>query len=332
MPSLHDVARIAGVSKSTVSRVINNEGSVNSGTRAKVLAAIQQTGFVLNQVAKDLKSQRTNLVGVIVPRITSHAVAAGVEGLSAVVEAAGMHVLLANSRLVHNKESEFIELFNQKRVAGIIIFATHVNESLLAEIRQSRAPVVVVGQDFSRFGIPSVVHDDFGVGIAAAQHLYDAGCRQFGFIGVRADDIAVDQLRYAGFATQTRQLIGSEPLFHSHGDFSVLSGRQQMAEQLRIHPECDGLFCATDDLAIGASQVLRENGIVAGHQVKLVSVGNDDKAALVTPSLTSFAYAFEGAGREAASLLLDLCHERKKAITKLMLGFSLMSRESCPAP
>lgn len=85
MASLHDVARLAGVSKSTVSRVINDEYGVKESTKIKVLKAVEQCGYMVNQVAKDLKSQKTNLIGVIVPRVSSHATAQGVDGLTAIL-------------------------------------------------------------------------------------------------------------------------------------------------------------------------------------------------------------------------------------------------------
>lgn len=96
MASLHDVARLAGVSKSTVSRVINDEYGVKEATKQKVRQAVAECGYVPNQVAKDLKSQKTNLVGVIVPRVSSHATSQGVDGLTEVLEKRGnMFYLLA---------------------------------------------------------------------------------------------------------------------------------------------------------------------------------------------------------------------------------------------
>ena len=329
MPSLYDVAKQAGVSKSTVSRVINNEAGVKQATRDKVFDAVRQTGYVVNQVAKDLRSKTTNLIGVIVPRIASNAVAEGIEGLTKVFDAEGKQVLLANCRLKREKELEFIELFNQKRVAGIIIFATHINEVLISAIESSKVPVVVVGQDASSHGIPSIIHDDFGVGMAAAQVLHEARCKRVGFISVQEDDVAVDQLRYSGFELKVRQLLGQDPVFHTHGDFSVQSGKSQVEQLIQSGASFDGIFCATDNLAIGAMQALKDSGLEVGKEVQVVSVGNDEKSEIVSPSLTAFDYAFESAGSEAAALLLDLCNDETRAVSKLVLNFSLVKRESC---
>ncbi|GAM57135.1 sucrose operon repressor scrR, lacI family [Vibrio ishigakensis] len=116
MVSLHDVAKRAGVSKSTVSRVVNDEYGVKQSTKDKVQQAIDELGYQTNLVARDLKSQRTNLVGVIVPRVASNATSQGVDGLSLAFEEAGKQVLLASTQLSYQKEIDFIKLFNQKRV------------------------------------------------------------------------------------------------------------------------------------------------------------------------------------------------------------------------
>lgn len=184
MASLHDVAKLAGVSKSTVSRVVNNEYGVKQATKDKVQKAIDELGYQTNLVAKELKSQKTNLIGVIVPRVASTATSQGVDGLSRVFDNAGKQVLLASTQQSFQKEIEFIRLFNQKRVEGIILYATHLDEELVEVILQSSAPVVLVGQDGSLFNIPSVVHDDFRVGFEAGNRLISSGCSNVGFIGV----------------------------------------------------------------------------------------------------------------------------------------------------
>lgn len=186
MASLNDVARLAGVSKSTVSRVINDEYGVKDATKVKVRKAVEECGYLPNQVAKDLKSQKTNLVGVIVPRVSSHATSQGVDGLTAVLEQAGKHVLLASTQQTHHKELEYIQIFNQKRVEGIILYATHLDNKLIKAIQSSAVPVVLVGQDGSMFNIPSIVHDDTRVGFEAGNRLIAKGCKHMGSSAYKA--------------------------------------------------------------------------------------------------------------------------------------------------
>ncbi|KGK17215.1 LacI family DNA-binding transcriptional regulator [Vibrio navarrensis] len=328
MASLHDVAKMAGVSKSTVSRVINDEYGVKESTKIKVLQAVAECGYVVNQVAKDLKSQKTNLIGVIVPRVSSHATAQGVDGLTAIFEQAGKHVLLANTHQVHEKELEYIQIFNQKRVEGIVFYATHLDAPLVKAIQQSAVPVVLVGQDGSMHNIPSVVHDDMRVGFEAGNRLVQAGCSQIGFIGVQRDDIAVDVLRSQGLE-QSLAFHQQALLFHVRGDFSIESGCRLAKEQLKAHPKLDGLFCATDRLAVGAVKALQEEGVRVGEQIKVLGVGNDELAYVSTPSLSTFNYAFDKAGENAAKMLLERIAGRGQEMSKVVLTFQNISRETC---
>ncbi|MDG3085416.1 LacI family DNA-binding transcriptional regulator [Vibrio hannami] len=329
MASLHDVARLAGVSKSTVSRVVNDEYGVKNSTKEKVRKAIEECGYVVNQVAKDLKSQKTNLIGVIVPTMSSNATSLGVDGLTKVFEEQGKHVLLANSQHRYEKELEYIRLFNQKRVEGIILYATHLDKTLTDAIAQSSAPVVLVGQDGSFFNIPSIVHDDQRVGFIAGQTLVEKGASKVGFIGVSSKDIAVDIMRYSGLEQALSHNDLGAPLFHSRGEFTIESGYEQTVSLLTQYPDIEGLFCATDKIAIGAIKAINESGKTAGTDIKVIGVGNDELGFVVTPSLTTFAYAFEYAGETAANTVLDLINEKPHSSSKVVLGFEPIKRETC---
>lgn len=326
MTSLHDVAKVAGVSKSTVSRVVNNECGVKPATRAKVMQAVEQVGYVVNQVAKDLQSQTTNLVGVIVPRVSSNAIAQGVDGLSRQLEAAGKQVLLANCQQDKGKEIDYIHLFNQKRVAGILLYASELSALLIEAVHRSRVPVVVIGQDGSLHDIPSIVHDDLKVGFEAGRRLLAAGCERVGFIGVTPPDPAVDTLRCNGLKQALSFHQANDLLFHSQGEFSIESGYQQMQQILTSYPEVDGVFCATDRIAVGAIKAL---GHAGNNQVKVLGVGNEDIGAISTPSLSTFDYRFEQAGESAGQVLLDMIAGKQVTMSKLVLSSVSVERESC---
>ncbi|WP_391089807.1 substrate-binding domain-containing protein [Vibrio sp. NH-UV-68] len=329
MASLHDVAKLAGVSKSTVSRVINDEYGVKKATKVKVMKAVEEVGYVVNQVAKDLKSQKTNLVGVIVPRVSSHATAQGVDGLSRIFEYANKQVLLASTQQSDDKEIQYIQLFNQKRVEGIVLYATHIDKALVKAINQSQAPVVLVGQDGSLFNIPSIVHDDLRVGFEAGNRLLAAGCRQIGFIGVNDEDLAVDKLRSEGLKQALEMEGKCDLLFHCHGEFSIESGYANMRRLLEDYPQVDGVFCATDRIAVGAIKALKEADIDVGQGVKVLGVGNDELGYINSPGLSTFNYAFDKAGESAAKILLDLIDGTPAVMSKVVLTFQNIYRETC---
>jgi LacI family sucrose operon transcriptional repressor len=329
MAGLHEVAELAGVSKSTVSRVINNEYGVKASTKEKVEKVIAECGYVANQVARDLKSQKTNLIGVIVPRISSNATAKGLDGLSPVIEQAGKHVLLANSHQDNKKEIEYIHRFNQKRVEGILLYARHLNSALLKAIKQSDAPVVLIGQDGSLHNIPSIIYDDVSVGFSAGQRLIEAGAKNIGFIGVNSQDIAVDQCRFQGLTQYLKSVKQGPPLFHSRGEFTIESGYQQTKKLLQDWPQLDGLFCATDRIAIGAMRAISESDKVPGKDIKVLGVGNDELARACKPSLSTSNYSFDLTGNKAAQMLLEVISNKQTEVSKLVMGFENIARESC---
>jgi len=329
MLGLYDVAKLSGVSKSTVSRVINNESGVKASTKEKVQKAIDACGYVANQVARDLQSQKTNLIGVIVPRMYSNATAKGLDGLSSILDRAGKYVLLANSQQNNAEQIEYIKRFNQKRVEGILLYATHLDSALVDAIKQSKAPVVLIGQDGSLFNIPSIIYDDLSVGFSAGQKLLAAGASKIGFIGVNSQDIAVDQCRFQGLAQALQHTKQITPLFHSRGEFSIESGFEQTKQLLIDWPQLDGLFCATDRIAIGAMKAIAQSNKVPGKDIKVLGVGNDELSQVCTPSLSTFSYAFDLTGEKSASMLLELIGNKQATVSKLVMSFDIIDRESC---
>jgi LacI family sucrose operon transcriptional repressor len=329
MAGLHEVAKLSGVSKSTVSRVINNEYGVKASTKEKVQKAIDECGYVANQVARDLKSQKTHLIGVIVPRMSSNATAKGLDGLSSIIDQVDKHVLLANSQQDNEKEIEYIKRFNQKRVEGILLYATHLDSALVKAIKQSNAPVILIGQDGSLFNIPSIIYDDVSVGFSAGLRLIEAGASNIGFIGVNSQDIAVDHCRFQGLEQSLQHSKQTPPLFHSRGEFSIESGFLQTKQLLLDWPQLDGLFCATDRIAIGAMKAITEANKVPGIDIKVLGVGNDELSQVCTPSLSTFNYAFDSTGKKAAQMLLDLIENKQASVSKLVMNFESVSRESC---
>ncbi|MEL0628158.1 LacI family DNA-binding transcriptional regulator [Psychromonas aquatilis] len=329
MSGLHTVAKLAGVSKSTVSRVINNEYGVKASTKEKVQKAIVECGYMANQVARDLKSQKTNLIGVIAPRISSNAVSLGLEGMADIFEQAGKHLLLANTLQNNEKEIEYIMRFNQRRVEGILLFATHLDTPLIEAINHSTVPIVLIGQDGSLFNIPSIIHDDIRVGFSAGMRLIEAGAKNIGFIGVHSQDAAVDGARYQGLVQALQHAKQVAPLFHSHGEFTIESGYQQTKKLLMEWPQLDALFCATDRIAIGAMRAITEINKVPGKDIKVLGVGNDELGQVCTPSLSTFNYAFTLSGKKSALMLLDLIENKNAEVSKLVLSFDAIERGSC---
>jgi len=175
----------------------------------------------------------------------------------------------------------------------------------------------------------SVVHDDLRVGFEAGNRLLAAGCEHIGFIGVPDSDLAVDKLRSDGLKQALTMSGASELLFHSHGEFSIESGYANMKQLINEYPNVDGVFCATDRIAVGAIKALQEAGIEVGKQVKVLGVGNDELGYINSPSLSTFNYAFDKAGESGAKMLLELIDGTPQVMSKVVLTFQNISRHTC---
>ena len=151
-----DIAKLAGVSKSTVSRYLNN-GYVSVESREKIKKVLEETGFTPQRQAKGMRTKKTNLIGVIVPKISSETPARVVEGITEVLSPNGYDILIANTNLSIEKELEYLNIFKSNQVDGIIFMATKVTDKHIEVIRDLEVPIVVVAQDIEKF--PSVYFD-----------------------------------------------------------------------------------------------------------------------------------------------------------------------------
>jgi LacI family sucrose operon transcriptional repressor len=120
-----------------------------------------------------------------------------------------------------------------------------------------------------------------------------------------------------------------EPLFHCRGEFTIESGYDLTRDILNEYPQVDGLFCATDKIAIGAIKAATECGRKVGEDIRIVGVGNDELGSVVAPSLTTFSFAFEAAGEKAASVALEVIKEKQQPMVKVVLGFEPVDRQTC---
>ena len=182
--NIKDVARMAGVSISTVSRVINRSAYVNPEIAQAVEKVIAETGYRPNSLAKELLRNKTNTVGVMLPRIDLGTFAAMFDGIVHALNERGYGVMLANTRDEFAEELRYMDLFYEKRVDGVLFFGTGENHGYLPAIAKLRAPVVVVGQTGAYLGCSSVFLDSFNAAKAMVGHLIALGHRRIGCLAV----------------------------------------------------------------------------------------------------------------------------------------------------
>lgn len=324
--NISDIAKIAGVSKATVSRYLNN-GYVSSEKREIIRKVIEQNDYTPLSSARNLRSGQNNLIGVIIPKLSSESVARMVDGISEIINDAGYNMVLGITDLKQEKELDFLKLFRGNTVSGMIYIATEITRKNREILTAYSKPFVILGQKSGEFD--SVFHDDLGGAFAAVKHLITQGCDRTGFIGVTMRDKAAGRDRYDGYVKAMADSGYSVSPKHTfEGEFSMESGYAGAERLLGGSSKLNGLFCATDTIAIGAMQYCFSHGIEVGRDIKIAAVGDSKMSKAVNPTLTSVHLFYKTAGHEAAQLVMNRLNEPAGAPKSIELGFRLMERAS----
>ena len=329
-PTLEAVAARAGVSRGTVSRVINDSPRVSERTRLKVLAIIEELGYVPNHAARSLVTRRTDTVALVVSeserRVFTEPFFAGVlRGIGAALSAAGMQLLLA---MAHSP-TERVRLERYlagHHVDGVLLLSQHDRDSLPGLLARTDIPLVLGGgrQDQA---IVYVDVDNVGGARQAVTHLVATGRRSIATI-TGSPDMRAGRDRLAGYRDG---LAGAglpvEASLIAPGDFGPDSGARAMRELLARTPDLDAVFAASDPMALEAVRVLRAEGRRVPDDVAVIGFDDSDVARHADPPLTTVHQPVEQMGREMARLLLAQLHGRA-ASRPVVLPTHLAVRES----
>lgn len=324
--TISEIAKLAGVSSAAVSRYFN-QGYVSEEKREAIRKVVEETGYRPSLQAQMLRTKRTKTIGVIVPKIDSYSVGRVVSGITSVLEEQDYRLLLAVSEQNAEKELEYLTLFDDKQVDGVILLATILSTALKKMLKQMSVPVVLAGQYLP--GCNCVYHDDYHAMYDVTELVLSKGCKNFCYIGVTNRDKAVGAERFRGFqdALATAHVSISEENAET-GDFTIESGYEKMKELYRKHPDVDAVICATDKIAVGAMRYLKEQGKCVGEDVLLTGQGDSILAGNVTPTLTTIHYYYEDSGEKSAQMLLELIKQGKISVREMKLGYELIEQES----
>ena len=320
-PTLSAVAKLAGVSSITVSRVVRVPNLVAPETRDRVEAAMRELGYVPNQLAGALASARTRSVGVLVPTIANSIFADTVQGLSDELEPLGYAVILAQSRYDEAREDHMLSALLSRRPEAIIMVGSPATEEGARLLRRAGIPIVETWE-LPEAPIDAVAgFDNYKAGVAVARHLVAQGRQNFAFIG--GDDPRATR-RWRGFADTLAEL-GAKPgrrlILERNASGSVAA--------LADLPDVDAVFAANDAHAIGFMSGLRHAGLLhatgpaADQPVAVIGLGDLEMGRLIAPSLSTIRVHGDAIGRTAARLMLS-----REGPRHVDLGFELVLRDS----
>ncbi|WP_052806931.1 LacI family DNA-binding transcriptional regulator [Mesobacillus subterraneus] len=325
--TIKDIARMAGVSVSSVSRVINNSKPVNDHIKEKVEKVIRETNFRPNAVARGLISKSTNLIGVILPQI-NYISAELINGIEGVANKNGYNIILSNTRLNPDLELNALQLFKDKQVDGIILSSIDMSERHIQLIQDNKIPVVVVGQKTTDYAIPWVDVDNYRPITEIVRYLMRCGHEKIGMIHGPLIDKSAGDSRYRGFIEEMeRKNLSVNPKFVGESNFSSKDGYLAMEKILKCEDIPTAVVCASDTIAIGAKNCAEDLGYRIPEDISIVGFDDIELATLVRPKLTTVQVCFETMGSKAMETLLQSI-EFKPVNIENYLDYRLIIRDS----
>lgn len=315
--TINEIAAMAGVSRATVSRYLN-DGYVSEEKREQIRRVIEKTGYEPSVQAQQLRLKRTNIIGVIIPKINSDSVSRMVAGISMVLSRAGYQMLLANTNNDEKEELKYLNLFKYNQVDGVILIGTILTKAHKEKLKEMQVPVVLLGQVLP--GYSCVYHDDYHAAKAMTERL-TRQAKFLGFIGVTQRDVAAGKERRRGFTDGAGTLVKT---CFVDGEFSMDAGYEGCRELLRRQPDVDGIFCATDTIAAGAMMYLYEAGKRIPEDVALAGVGDSMMAKVTRPTIATVHFYYKTSGMEAAKLLLERIQNPEEAVREVKMGYQIV--------
>jgi LacI family transcriptional regulator len=324
-----DVASRAGVSTTTVSHVLSDRRPVAAGTRRRVLEAIEALGYRPSELARSLRTQRTQTVALLIPDITNPFYPMLARGLQDAIKSGGYHSVVCNTDGDREEELTFLDQMVARSVDGIVIVGFGTDEKHLQRVEAAGIPVVAFGPQFTLDAADLVGADD-RVGMAdATRYLIGTDREPIGFIGPSSDG-GPGNVRRQGYQDALLESgIAVDTSFVAGDDYTRDSGVTAMRGMLDRGVRPRGVVCANDLIAIGVLDVARERGLVVPHDLAVVGFDDIEAASLTSPRLTTVVNPAYDEGRTAGQLMLSrLTGEYAGPHRRVILRCRLVVRES----
>lgn len=335
--SLADVARLAGVSKTSASMALADSSRVASETKMRVRKAAGELGYVPHFAASALRSQRADTIAVVLPHVSQHVFSHPVfidllEGISSAANTLDLSVLLSTARSAEDESSAYSRIIRGRQAAGVIVAAASIHDPNPREVHEAGYPVVVVGRLPRSSDVVSVGIDDIGGAKAVIRHLIEAHkTTRIGHVSGPLDHQSSIDKRDGYVAAVAEAGLSIDPRLFFEGNYEEASGHEAaLALQPHLQPG-DAIFFANDQMAIGAIEEWRNLGIRVPEDVRVVSYDNHPMSRHASPPLTTVGADMVGVGDAALQQLNRLIHGETD-LAPIEFPTNLIVRQSCGCP
>ncbi len=333
--TIKDIAQRSRVSISTVSLVLNGNPRISAATRDRVHKTIQQLGYQPNRMARTLAWRRTRTLAVLMPQL-KHGFADVYFGeiVSGIYDKAcklGFKILLEVARPEFVETKEYLQLFDQKFVDGILFIGSNSRHRFVEDFADGTRPMLMVNNYSKEFDLNYVVSNYRYGAWQAAQHLIKLGHRRIGFITGGQHEIQTSQDIFESFQeVLTEQNIGLDPELVVDGWLTEEGGMKATEQLLRQSPELTAIFALNDKMALGAIKKLNEHSLRVPQDIAVVGFDDIPLASFSIPSLTTVHQPLYEIGKRSCERLIELIHDKAERVQEVMPIY-LVVRESCGA-
>ncbi|MCY9666912.1 LacI family transcriptional regulator [Paenibacillus alginolyticus] len=332
-PKIKDVAKKAGVSVTTVSRVLNGEKYVKDDLKAKVKRVIEELGYAPSHIARSLVRKKTNLIGVIVPDLTSSFYSTILSSIEETASLNDYNLLVCNIIEDTDKELKYLNVFKEMRVDGIIIMHEKLSDDIRSFINKLDIPVIFSSVRPVDHKFVSVIIDDYEAAYDATRYLIELGHERIAFIGGDMRDITSGQNRYVGYRNALKDhRVRTMNDYIRFGDYKTQSGYNLMKELLACEPRPTALFAVSDDMAVGAMNCIHDHQLKVPDDISIIGFDGSQLTELVRPRLSSMEQPIQDMGKITVDTLIELISDPTFSPREdLILGHKLVVRDSCRA-
>ncbi len=336
--TMEDVAEKAGVSKATVSRIINNvPNSASKETIERVNRVIDELGYVSNSLAASLKTLKSRTIGLIVGDIGNPFFGLIIKGIEKTLQGSGYSLILANSDYLYEKEEEFIQVFLERQVDALIIAPceqkNYVEENNIARMINRGVQVVLIDNFIPGFDVDHVVVDNYRASYNATKYLIELGHRKIAMITGPYERTTATKRRDGFVAALTEQNVDITPELVIEGDYSIESGYRGVNKLLQREDIPTAIFVANNFMTVGALRAVNDKGLRVPEDISILGFDDMYWYTITRPSLTAIKQPALDIGRVAAErILLKLNRKRQPAPQRIELKTELIVRESTASP
>ena len=324
MATIVDVAKLAGVTPTTVSRVINNRGYISEKTKNKVHEAMEQLGYQPNEIARSLTKQKSNTIGIIVPHISHPYFAKLISNLENEASKKDYKIILCNSKEKAEKEKQYLDMCKSNRVAGIVLCSGNVESN---KINTGDIPVVLLEKNFEE-GKLGIQCDNYQGGKLATEHLIECGCKKvLHFSGVIDEEMPADNREKAFIDTCIKNSVKYYIKKFDINTYNQMDYYEAIKDTITEIKEIDGIFASSDLIAAQVIQVCNELNIRIPQDIKLVGFDDVEISKLTTPTITTIHQPIKEMSKLAVELI-DTKYTNVEIDKQIIVPVELVVRNS----